>query len=88
MEENNKEQADEGSPLKEGDDDDVVGPQDQIVKVDIANLMMIVSLSLLCYSQGNRRDWSLAGREKSDCLSGLHPWLGANISHSFLAPQD
>ena len=33
MEQDKKEQADEGSPLKEGED--VVGPEDQIVKVEM-----------------------------------------------------
>ena len=48
MEQNNKKQADEGSPLKEGDDDDdVVGPQDQIVKVDITNDVCKSQLTVL-----------------------------------------
>ena len=35
MEQDNKETVDEGSPLKKEPDDDDVGAEDQIVKVDI-----------------------------------------------------
>ena len=86
MEQDNKEQGDEGSPLKAGSDD--VGPKDQIVKVNFSKDCESQLSVLLLPSPGDRRDWSVAGGEKSDCLPGLHPRPGADISHSFLDPQD
>ena len=85
MEQDNKEQVDEGSPLKKGSDD-VVGAADQIVKVDIKTDDCQSPCYLCVSSQGDRRDWSLAAGEKSDCLPGLHTRPGTDISHSFPPP--